>query len=880
MINNLLSLVLLGSLFAQINYKPSPLRSYYDMKTPVKHYGEIREKALNDQKKLLKTSPFKQLKWQSLGPSVMGGRVTDIAVPNGEFFTFYVAAASGGVWKTENNGTSWTPIFDNYSSITIGDIAVAPTDKNILWVGTGENNSLRSSYAGTGVYKSIDGGKSFQNMGLTDSHHIGRIIIHPFNPEIVYVAVIGHLYTPNEERGLYKTENGGKTWEKVIDKGAHVGVIDVSFSADNPNILFAATWERSRKAWDFVEAGAGSGLYKSVDAGKTWKKLTDGFPNHEYVGRIGLGTTPANPNVVYAMLDNQKLKRPANTKEKEFSEGTTSNKIDSVITGHEVYRSDDLGETWKLMSENSKPDKLFTGPYGYFFGNLRVDPNNEDILYSLDLYLMKSMDGGRNWKNISKGTTVHADHHALWINPLNSNHIINGNDGGIDISYDGGTHWQSIQNLPIGQFYTISVDNETPYNVYGGLQDNGTWRGSSIPPSKSGDIMGLSDADKWTFLTGGDGFYVQVDPTDKNVYYSEWQWGSLMRTENGKSVFIQPKPTDKNEKYRFNWSSPLVLSSHNRFTLYFGGNKLFKSVNRGDSWKEISGDLTFNDQARKGDVTFGTITSISESPIDPDLLYVGTDDGRVWRTENGGATWVNLDKELPKRWVSRVVASKHNKDHVYLALSGYRQDEKESYLFRSTSKGDSWVSISTNLPSEPVNVIREDVENPSNLYLGTDLGVYMSMDLGTSWISLRNNLPTVPVHDLIQHPREKDLLIATHGRSIYTFKGSVLSNFTDSIRQADVHLFDLEDIEKDYVMTFPIYFHVNDEQDVTIKIMDENKDEVMVVLNSSVEKGCHSVDWNGLKHNSKSSYDTVKKGKYYVSIESDGDDILRAFYVK
>jgi len=809
----------------------------------------------------------------------MGGRITDIAVPKNSYFTYYVAAASGGVWKTENNGSTWKPIFDRYSSITIGDIAIAESNSNIVWVGTGENNSLRSSYSGTGVFKSIDAGKSFQNMGLPDSHHIGRIIIHPTNPDIVYIAVIGHLYTSNEERGIYKTTDGGKTWNKILDKGKDVGFIDVSFAINNPNIIFAGAWERSRKAWDFVESGIRSGIYKSTDAGKSWKKMTNGFPNDRFVGRIGFGTSQANPKVIYALLDNQRMKAKASKADKARVQNTTGNDVDSIITGIELYRSDDLGESWKVMSSGFNNSRLYSS-YGYFFGNMAVAPDNEDVVYVLGIQMAKSTDGGKNWTLNTRGTGVHGDHHAIWINPLNSNHIINGNDGGIDLSFDAGQNWQAVQNIPITQFYTVTVDNQEPYNVYGGTQDNGTWRGSSYVQAKGGDIMGLGSSSEWKFLTGGDGFYIQVDPTDHEIFYSEYQFGGLMRTIHGERKFIRPKPKNKEEKYRFNWSSPILLSQHNRLTLYFGGNKLFKSLDQGDSWREISGDLSKQNENRQGDVTFGTITTISESKFDPDLLYVGTDDGNIWRTEDAGHNWENLSKKIPDRWVSRVIASIYDQNKVYATLSGYRNDELSSYVFISTDKGENWTSLKGNLPEEPVNVIREDLKNKDILYLGTDLAVYISTDQGKTWQSLNNNLPIVPVHDLIQQEKTGDLVIATHGRGIFKFPASVVSQISDSLRQLDFHLFEIEASRFGRNMAVRGFYLIKEKVDVQIDILNKDKDVIRTIRNKEEKAGYHEFIWNGRGDNAKDRFDIVKKEKYFLRLTVDGDEVERELVFK
>ena len=835
---------------------PNSISSYYRLSN-----SETKHKAFEKHKEMKYNSEFSALKWQNIGPTVMGGRITDIAVPKNSYFTYYVATAAGGVWKTENNGSSWQAIFDHYSSSSIGDIAVSESDPNIIWVGTGENNSLRSSYAGTGIFKSSDAGKTFKHMGLSDSHHIGRVIIHPNNPDIVYVAVIGHLYTDNNERGLYKTENAGQTWTKILDLGSKTGVIDVSFAPNNPNIIYAASWERSRKAWNFVEAGYGSGIHISHDAGKTWEMPTQGFPKGNYIGRIGLATTISNPSVLYAVLDNQSKKEKASKADKERQKWANATAKDSVLVGIEVYKSSDNGKNWKLVSKNLKNSKLYSS-YGYFFGNMAVSPKNENQLYVLGIHTARSDDGGKNWTYITQGKGVHADFHAIWINPNNDKHVIIGNDGGIDISYDTGNTWQAIQNLPVGQFYTIEVDMEKPYNVYGGLQDNGTYMGSSEIEKSYSDIMGNSKNEKWKFLSGGDGFYVQVDKQNPKIYFSESQWGYLYRTIDGERKTIRPKPKNKDEKYRFNWSSPIVLSKHNPLIIYFGGNKLFKSLDRGDNWLEISPDLSDNDPNKKGDVTFGTITTIAESEIDPNLLYVGTDDGNLWVSTNAGFDWKRISTNLPKRWVSRVITSRYEKSKVYVSFTGYREDEMTSYLFSSENYGETWKNIAGNLPIEPINVIREDLKNKNNLYIGTDLGVYASLDKGNTWISLTANMPTVPVHDLIQHPREMDLLAATHGRSIYKINADIISQYADSIYQKRAFIFQIDDMKHSYKMKKDFYFAINKDSKVRAEIINSKKKIIKQYDLGKLKKGYHQVYWDGLKKDPRNRWDIVKAGSY------------------
>ncbi len=803
---------------------------------------EQRSKAWEEHELLKKASIFRNLKWRSVGPEFMGGRITDIDVPPGNHFTIYVAVASGNIWKTENNCTTWTPIFESESTFTIGDIAVSSSNPNIIWVGTGESNSSRSSYSGTGVFKSTDGGKTWQHMGLEDSHHIGRIIIHPSNPDIVYVAVIGHLYTENEQRGLFKTENGGKTWRKVLFLNSRTGVIDVVMDPSNPDIIYAASWERIRKAWNFWGSGEGSGIWKSSDGGEHWSRLTNGFPVGKHVGRIGLAVAPSNPNVIYALLDNQ-AQRPVQKQEEELTieelqkmkkveflkldskiierflrkyrvaREYTAEKVISMVrnneispshiaqyvmdanralfeanvVGAEVYRSDDKGETWRKMNE--KFIENFYYSYGYYFGNIRVSPDNENKIYLLGVPLLTSEDGGKTFKAIG-GRGVHVDHHAFWMDPKNPDRLILGNDGGINISYDRGKTWQKINNLPIGQFYTVTVDMEKPYNIYGGLQDNGVVYG----PSNHSPEPDL--ADPWKSLFGGDGAYVQVDPLDSNIVYLESQFGNIVRMNKKDRSIKNIKPVGKlsDPPLRFNWQTPFLISPHNPFTIYYGANKLFKSLNRGDSWICISHDLTTNPQPQ-GNVPYGTITTLSESPLKPGLIYVGTDDGNLWITHNDGVNWERIGTNLPKKWVSRVVASKYEEGTVFVSFTGYRDDDFEKYLYMSTNYGKTWKSISSNLPSESINVIREDPEVEDILYVGTDLGVYVSIDRGKQWYSLCNNLPTTPIHDMLVHPRDKELVIGTHGRSVYVMDVTPIQKMVkEKILEKEAHLFELKPV--------------------------------------------------------------------------------------
>ncbi len=708
-------------------------------------------------------SPFKSLEWREIGPYFLGGRIDDIEAYENNPYKFYIAAASGGLWKTENNGTSWTPIFDRESSITIGDIAISQADPNLIWVGTGEQNSSRSSYAGTGVFKSTDAGKTWKNMGLTDTHHIGRVIIDPEDNHIVYVAAIGHLYTYNEERGLFKTTDGGETWQKVLYIGPKTGVIDVVRHPKDGNILLAAAWQRERKAWNFWEGGEESGIYKTRDGGKTWKKISGGFPQNQYIGRIGLDISRSNPDVVYAFLDNQEPKPEAGAK--KTGGDANQNLFETNIKGAEIYRSNDGGETWSKTHSHYLDGMVFT--YGYYFGNIRVAPHNEEVIYVLGVPLMRSGDGGKTFRDISRMGPlglgdVHADMHALWINPKNPGHLILGNDGNLNISYDEGATWQKIDNLPLAQCYTIHYDEQNPYYVYTGLQDNGVCRGpSNFKPDNLKNC--------WQMILWGDGAFVQPQPGSSDIAYAAFQYGNIFRLDlkDEKNMkFIKPLSPDRSLPYRYNWLSPFLVSYHNPYILYYGGNKVMRSIDRGGHWQELSPDLS-NRQNINGDVPYATIAALDESPLAAELLYAGTDDGNVWIKKDAQSPWEKINQGLPALWVSRIAASQHKKERVYITLTGYRIDDFNTYVYASGDYGKTWASIKGNLPGEPVNVIREDPENENILYLGTDLSVYVTLDRGGTWHSLKNKLPTVAVYDMRIQPREKELIIGTHGRGVF-----------------------------------------------------------------------------------------------------------------
>jgi photosystem II stability/assembly factor-like uncharacterized protein len=693
--------------------------------------------------------------WRPIGPAVTSGRVVDLAVAEGPESRIgerlgklmYAAAASGGVWKTVNGGTTWEPVFDKQSTASIGDIALAPSNPEIVWVGTGEANNQRSSSWGDGVYKSENGGKTWEFMGLRTSQHIGRIVIHPTNPNIVYVAAVGPLWADGGERGLYKTTDGGKTWKAVLTISPHTGVTDVVMDPTDPSIMYAAALQRQRKAYSFVGGGPESGIYKSTDGGDTWKKVTEGLPKRD-IGRIGLSVSRSQPRTVYASMETN----------------TT-----------EVYRSDDFGESW------TKKGTYFQFPW--YMAQIRVDPKNPDRLYELGVPLVVSDDGGAT--NHVIGQSAHVDYHAMWIDPMDPDHFVVGNDGGVYITYDRGQTMDFVSNLPIAQYYAIDLDNRLPfYYVYGGLQDNNSWAG----PSQTRNRQGITNSD-WYVTVGGDGFYSAVDPTDPNTVYAESQNGGIIRydVKTGEQKSIQPQAKFGDPNLRYNWSVPIVISPHDHNTVYFGAQYLFVSPNRGDSWQQMGGDLTRALDRDKlplmgktwpkdavarhaGTADFGNISTIDESPLKKGLLYVGTDDGLIQVTRDGGATWTKIEKfpGVPDMtYVSRVVASARDEGTVYATFDGHRSNDFKPYVLKSTDYGKTWTSIASNLPVSSVQVIREHPRAPSLLFIGNEIGAYYSGNGGKSWSKLQYNLPTVPVHDIKIHPRENDLVIGTHGRGIF-----------------------------------------------------------------------------------------------------------------
>jgi photosystem II stability/assembly factor-like uncharacterized protein len=716
------------------------------------------------------------LRARCLGPAVMGGRISAVAVVDNRPATLYVGASSGGVWKTVNNGTTWMPVFDGERTASIGDVAVAPSNPDIVWVGTGESNPRNSVAWGDGVYKSTDAGKTWQHVGLKDTAHIGRIVIHPKNPDIVYIAALGHLWGPNKERGVFKTVDAGKTWELVKFINEDTGFIDLAMDPSDPETLYAAGYQVRRDAFcggnPAVLTGPGSGLFKTTDGGKTWKAMTHGLPARP-LGRCGFAISAKEPRIVYAVVQTDK----SDASNRGQGPGT-SGELDKGG----IFRSEDRGETWAKVNDLC--------PRPFYYGQIRIDPADPQRIYVLGIELFISSDGGKSFRS-DGARGVHPDHHALWINSHNPEHLVLGGDGGLHFSYDRGTTWEHVDNLPISQFYGIAVDERRPYRIFGGLQDNGVWFGPSTTHAKDG----VTAAD-WQRLVGADGFHCQVDPTDPDTVYFETQWGHLRRLDlrSGKRKDIKPQPMGGEADYRFNWNAPLLLSPHNPRIVYFGGNHVFRSLDRGDHWDKISPDLTHG-KPGKSDNLGHTLTALAESPRKPGLLYAGSDDGRVHVSRDGGASWSDVGSKLPgpsERTISRIEASRFAENTAYLAIDRHRNDDRAPYLFRTTDAGVTWESIAGDLPLEsPVHVVREDLRNPSLLFAGTATGLFISLDTGKHWQRLRQGLPTAAVHDLAIHPREHELVIATHGRGLYVVDIAPLQELATSVLAEDVHLFDV-----------------------------------------------------------------------------------------
>lgn len=792
--------------------------------------GSVRVKAYQQRLQMERDSFFGNIKWRNVGPEIQGGRVIWIDRPKNHKKDLYVAFATGGLWHTNDMGENWTPLFDNESSFAIGHFALS-ADGQTIWVGSGENNSQRTSYAGLGVYKSTDKGKTWQHMGLEDTHRTGKILIDPRNTNTVWVGAIGALYSNNPNRGVYKTTDGGKTWQHVLKIDDLTGVIDLVMDPRKPDTVYAAAWERDRRAWNFREGGPGTCVYKTTDGGKNWQKLTNGLPNTGELGRIGLAMAPSNPDTLYAFYDNQSQDEDTIYKDEFVASGILTArrfamikdpevflKIDRKISGKflsdfmprdtdtgavfksleekkmtledvrakmiernpnlytndiydaQVFRSDDGGKSWRKTHPGYLGDHM-----GYYSGRIFVHPTNPDEVLFTGLNMMRSRDGGKTWASITRST--HVDHHAYFFEPTDPDFQIDGNDGGVYFSNNAGTTWRHVNNIPVGQFTTIAVDDKTPYNIFGGLQDNGTMKGPSTY------VFGRSNLWSWTEIAGGDGSAIAIDPRNGgDTVFGASQWGAHFGINQATGQRWSARPPGQG--LRFQWISPFIVSPHHPDIVYCGSQMLHRSLNQGRTWEALSGDLTTN--LPNGDVPYSTLKDISESPFKFGYIIVGTDDGKVWLTKNHGAEWKDVTPPVKGKWVCRVIASKHDPKTLYVAQTGYREDDWTIYLWKSTDEGTTWQSIAGNLPAETMNVIREDPTKKDWLYAGTDLGVFFTTDGGKNWTPLHGNIPRTPVHDIAIQARERELVIASHARSVFVFK---LSELDRVLEQSDKDLY-------------------------------------------------------------------------------------------
>lgn len=791
---------------------------------------------------------FEKFSWRGIGPAVMGGRTVDIQAVEKEPWIIYAAIGPSGIWKSENGGHTWNPVFYNENTVSVGAVAVSQSHPDIVWAGTGEATCRNSVTIGDGVYKSVDAGKSWTHMGLTETRHISRILINRGDPHIVYVAAMGHLWGPNRERGVYKTTDGGATWAQILYIDENTGVAEMAMDPFDSRILYAAAYEHRRLPWHFSSGGPGSGLYKSIDGGETWDRLTQDLPEG-ILGRIGIGVSRSREGVVYALI--------------EHEDGG-------------IWRSEDKGVSWTRMCDHDTYRRVMMRPF--YYSRIHVDPTDDATIYALSIGLHVSNDMGRRFRSIGAGT--HPDHHALWINPANPRHLINGNDGGINISHDGGRNWWAVQSMDLAQVYQVGFDMRHPYHVYVGLQDNGAWGA----PNTSLDPRGVLN-EHWTMISGGDGFYVQPDPTDPDTIYVNYQMNGLFRhnLRIGRNKSIRPTAPLNEPPYRFNWNSPILISSHDPQTVYTGGNFLFRTRDGGHSWDIVSPDLTTNDPAKQQDSggpismentgaeMHCTITTIAESPLDPDVIWCGTDDGNLQVTRDGGEAWTSVAgriKGLPKgTWCSRVEASHFDAGTAYAAFDGHRTDDYAPYIYKTTDFGRTWTSLRSNLPSPGwIHVVREDPLNSRLLYIGTEFGVFASLDGGKSWFSLKNNMPTAAVHDIAVHPRDNDLIAGTHGRGVWILDDiSFLQEMSPEVPNSDFHLFEPRPVTNFFLSTRgePSLFHrpafagknIQPGAAVTVWLKEDQKKDIKVIIRDDTGRtageiqlprnaGLHRVMWN------------------------------------
>jgi photosystem II stability/assembly factor-like uncharacterized protein len=755
-------------------------------------------RAYDTYRAMVRSSPHAKVQWQWLGPTNITGRATDIAVADRSGARrIYAGFATSGVWKTDDDGATWQAVFEHQASTSIGDVAVAPSNPDIVWVGTGEANLFRASMAGVGVYKSVDGARTFTHAGLTDTQTIARIVIHPSNSDIVYVASSGHEWTDNEMRGVFKTTDGGRTWQKVFYRSARTGAIDLVMDPSDPNTLYAAMWQRIRRKWSDPRTESGyseGGIWKTIDAGRTWVEANDGLPAAQFRGRIGIDVARSNPAVLYAFVDNYEPGRPAKEGERD---AYTRPIFEPRIKAAEVYRTDDKGRTWRKVTESNEFMLSHSGTYGWVFGQIRVDPTDENTIYTLGLNLNVSRDAGKTF-TVLRG--MHGDHHGLWIDPANPAILYNANDGGHYHSRDGGKTWTYDVAAGGIQFYNVTLDTSSPVWAYGSIQDYGSRRGV-VDLSKGRDRI---PAVAWQSAPGGEGSHHAIDSSNNDIVYSHGFYGNFTREDlaaaaaargaapgaaegrgrgRGRAgvASIRPPAKEGEPDLRAQWMAPVVASQHDPATVYVAFQYVFKSTNRGDTWERISPDLSRNDPSQmllksSSAIPYQTIAALAESPSKPDVLYAGTDDGRLHVTMDGGKTWTDLSAALPvRKWVSRIVPSRFAEGTLYVTLRGREDDDFAPYVYKSTDNGKTFTSLAGNVPAGPVNVIREDPSNVSVLYLGTDFGAFVSGNGGSEWQVLGGNLPSTQVSDLQVQPRDNLIVISTYGRGMWAMDRAALN---------------------------------------------------------------------------------------------------------
>lgn len=800
-----------------------------------------------------KDQALKKMKWRAVGPANMGGRVTDIVGIPGDPTTFYVAGADGGVFKTVNGGVTFESLFTNQRAYSVGALALAPSNTEVVWLGSGEGDPRNSVGYGNGVYRSVDGGKTWKHLGLDKTERIKRIVVDPNDPDVACVCALGKQWGANADRGVFRTTDGGKNWEKVLYIDEGTGCSDIAMEWSNPNILYAGMWTFRRRPWRFDDGGGNTAVYRSMDGGKTWEKIMKGLPNKP-MARIGLSVAQSQPNIVYLITEFKGLS------------GT-------------LFKSEDRGSNWKMI--NDDPELNFRP---FYYSDVRVDPSNPDHLFTLSGSLSKSTDGGRTFKEIADG--VHGDHQSFWIDPKNGNRVLSGSDGGFQVSYDAGENWDIINNVELSQFYQIFVDNKDPYNLYGGLQDNGTWVGPSNSLIEAGILKR-----HWTQLAGGDGYYAVPIPGQENEIYANLQGGVIFHVDtklgNVRNIHPYPKITgsagdaiDKH-KYRFNWDSPIHVSPNDPNTVYTGGNVIFRSRDKGYTWEEISPDLTTNDKSKQlssgGDIYQDntaaefhcTVITIAESPKQKDVIWAGTDDGNIQVTRDGGKTWTNVKdniKGLPAfSWVGKIHASEHDVGTAFVAVDQHRMDDFTPHAYMTTDFGKSWTTISGGLPQDDyVKVVRQDPYNPNLLFAGMEHGIFASWDKGKSWTRINNNLPPVSVRDLRIQPRERDLVIGTHGRGawimddiraleemdmtsgkpayVFPVRTATLWHYASQIEEMGQRTYRAKNPEYGAYINF--YIQKDPTAAVELTILDSNGKSIRTMKDTLAKAGINRMVWN------------------------------------